>query len=61
MTTLDIFTNDDNYGVFALGVKYGVKVEGFLYFFSLMLVLNYLLYGLFMAVLLDCFSNFIDA
>ena len=60
MTAVDMFTNDDCVGVFQLGVSYDMTIESFFYTFTFIVFLNYFIYGLFMAIIIDVFSGFIE-
>lgn len=57
MTVFNIITNDDWYGVLVLGTMYSEPWIALAYTFTLIFVINYLIYGLVMAVLLDAFSK----
>lgn len=57
MTVFNIITNDDWYGVLVLGTKYSRPWIAIAYTFTMIFVINYLIYGLVMAVLLDAFSK----
>ncbi|CAD8095957.1 unnamed protein product [Paramecium sonneborni] len=59
MTIFNIMTNDDWYGVYVMGseLNYTFAV---IYSYSMVLILNYLTYGLFMAVLLDGFGKYLN-
>ncbi|CAD8209125.1 unnamed protein product [Paramecium pentaurelia] len=59
MTVFNIMTNDDWYGVFVLGTGIN-ETFGTLYSYSMVIVLNYLTYGLVLAILLDGFSKYLD-
>jgi hypothetical protein len=52
-------TNDDWYGVYVIGgdINYTFSI---IYSFSLVLILNYLTYGLVIAILLDGFGKYLD-
>jgi hypothetical protein len=59
MTIFDIMTNDDWYGVFI----YGSEVNQYfatIYSYSMVIILNYCTYGLFMAILLDGFGKYLN-
>jgi hypothetical protein len=58
MTVFNIMTNDDWYGVLVLGTKVN-QVFAFLYSFSMIHFLNYITYGLVMAILLDGFGEYL--
>ncbi|CAD8147067.1 unnamed protein product [Paramecium octaurelia] len=59
MTIFNIMTNDDWYGVYVMGsdLNYTFAV---IYSYSMVIILNYLTYGLFMAILLDGFGKYLD-
>ena len=59
MTIFNIMTNDDWYGVYVIGgdINYTFSI---IYSFSLVLILNYLTYGLVIAILLDGFGKYLD-
>ncbi|CAD8200926.1 unnamed protein product [Paramecium octaurelia] len=59
MTIFNIMTNDDWYGVYVMGgqLNYTFAV---IYSYSMVIILNYLTYGLFMAVLLDGFGKYLN-
>ena len=59
MTVFNIMTNDDWYGVFVLGTGIN-ETFGIIYSYSMVIVLNYLTYGLVLAILLDGFSKYLD-
>ncbi|CAD8125822.1 unnamed protein product [Paramecium sonneborni] len=59
MTVFNIMTNDDWYGVFVLGTGIN-ETFGIVYSYSMVIVLNYLTYGLVLAILLDGFSKYLD-
>ncbi|CAD8120846.1 unnamed protein product [Paramecium sonneborni] len=59
MTIFNIMTNDDWYGVYVIGSDINFTFS-IIYSFSLVLILNYLTYGLVMAVLLDGFGKYLD-
>ncbi|CAK56635.1 unnamed protein product (macronuclear) [Paramecium tetraurelia] len=59
MTIFNIMTNDDWYGVYVIGSDIDFTFS-IIYSFSLVLILNYLTYGLVMAVLLDGFGKYLD-
>ncbi|CAK66104.1 unnamed protein product (macronuclear) [Paramecium tetraurelia] len=58
MTVFNIMTNDDWYGVLALGTKVN-QIFAFIYSFSMIHFLNYITYGLVMAILLDGFGEYL--
>ncbi|CAD8054705.1 unnamed protein product [Paramecium primaurelia] len=59
MTIFNIMTNDDWYGVYVMGsdINYTFAV---IYSYSMVIILNYLTYGLFMAILLDGFGKYLN-
>ncbi|CAD8187083.1 unnamed protein product [Paramecium octaurelia] len=59
MTIFNIMTNDDWYGVYVIGSDIDFTFS-IIYSFSMVLILNYLTYGLVMAVLLDGFGKYLD-
>ncbi|CAD8208793.1 unnamed protein product [Paramecium pentaurelia] len=59
MTVFNIMTNDDWYGVFVLGTGIN-ETFGTVYSYSMVIILNYLTYGLVLAILLDGFSKYLD-
>lgn len=60
MTIFNIMLNDDWYGVYTYGTD--VYIAGALvYSFSLVFGLNYLTYGIFLALLLDGFAVYFEA
>ncbi|CAD8125783.1 unnamed protein product [Paramecium sonneborni] len=58
MTIFNIMTNDDWYGVYVMGgdINYNFAV---IYSYSMVLILNYLTYGLVLAILLDGFGKYL--
>mgnify|MGYP001807816736 CR=1 FL=1 len=55
MTVFNIMTNDDWFGVYRIGTE--VKKElAVTYSIALVFTLNYFIYGIMMAILLDGFS-----
>lgn len=58
MTVFNIMTNDDWYGILALGSEINM-VFAFIYSFSMVHFLNYITYGLVMAILLDGFGEYL--
>ena len=59
MTVFNIMTNDDWYGVFVLGTDIN-ETFAVVYSYSMVIVLNYLTYGLVLAILLDGFGKYLD-
>lgn len=59
MTIFNIMTNDDWYGVYVLGSGINFTFS-IIYSFSLVLILNYLTYGLVIAILLDGFGKYLN-
>ncbi|CAD8181015.1 unnamed protein product [Paramecium pentaurelia] len=59
MTIFNIMTNDDWYGVFVLGTEIST-VAAIIYSYSMVIILNYLTYGLVLAILLDGFGRYLD-
>ncbi|CAK82706.1 unnamed protein product (macronuclear) [Paramecium tetraurelia] len=59
MTVFNIMTNDDWYGVFILGTGIN-ETFAVVYSYSMVIVLNYLTYGLVLAILLDGFGKYLD-
>lgn len=59
MTIFNIMTNDDWYGVYVIGGDINFTFS-IIYSFSLVLILNYLTYGLVIAILLDGFGKYLD-
>lgn len=59
MTIFNIMTNDDWYGVYVMGSDQNYTFA-VLYSYSMVIILNYLTYGLFMAILLDGFGKFLS-
>lgn len=55
MTVFNIMTNDDWYGVFRLGTEFNIYYA-VIYSYTMVFVLNYFVYGIVMAILLDGFS-----
>lgn len=56
MTVFDISTNDDWYGVIILGTRYSNVYLTILYCIALLYILNYMTFGLVLAIILDGFS-----
>ena len=58
MTIFNIMTNDDWYGVYVMGgyIDYTFSV---IYSYSMVIILNYLTYGLVIAILLDGFGKYL--
>lgn len=52
-------TNDDWYGVLVLGTGIN-KTFAVVYSYSMVIILNYLTYGLVLAILLDGFGKYLD-
>ncbi|CAD8095967.1 unnamed protein product [Paramecium sonneborni] len=59
MTIFNIMTNDDWYGVYVIGSEINT-VAATIYSFSMVIILNYLTYGLVLAILLDGFGRYLD-
>lgn len=59
MTIFNIMTNDDWYGVYVIGSEINT-VAAIIYSFSMVIILNYLTYGLVLAILLDGFGRYLD-
>ncbi|CAD8123231.1 unnamed protein product [Paramecium sonneborni] len=59
MTVFNIMTNDDWYGVFVLGTDIN-ETFAVVYSYSMVIILNYLTYGLVLAILLDGFGKYLD-
>ena len=59
MTVFNIMTNDDWYGVLVLGTGIN-KTFAVVYSYSMVIILNYLTYGLVLAILLDGFGKYLD-
>lgn len=59
MTIFNIMTNDDWYGVLVLGTNINLNF-GIIYSYSMVIILNYLTYGLVLAILLDGFGKYLD-
>ena len=59
MTIFNIMTNDDWYGVYVIGTGLN-KISATIYSFSMVIILNYLTYGLVLAILLDGFGKYLD-
>jgi hypothetical protein len=57
ITTFDISTSDDWYGVLRLGTTYSNQAITIIYCLGVVFLLNYMIWGLVMAVLLDAFSK----
>lgn len=55
MTVFDIGTNDDWYGVILLGSTYSNPLITILYCIILLYILNYMTFGLVIAMVLDSF------
>lgn len=60
MSTFDIVTNDDWFGVLILGTTYGYKWPTVLFIFSMIYLINFMTVGIVMAILLDGFSKYIN-
>jgi len=60
MTIFNIMTNDDWYGVLVLGTNVNLNF-GVIYSYSMVIILNYLTYGLVLAILLDGFGKYLDS
>lgn len=58
MTIFNIMTNDW-YRVYILGSEINI-VASMIYSFSMVIILNYLTYGLVLAILLDGFGRYLD-
>ncbi|CAD8110423.1 unnamed protein product [Paramecium primaurelia] len=58
MSVFNIMTNDDWYGVLILGTQVN-QIFAFIYSFSMIHFLNYITYGLVMAILLDGFGEYL--
>lgn len=52
-------TNDDWYGTLVLGTNVN-RDFGVIYSYSMVIILNYLTYGLVLAILLDGFGKYLD-
>ena len=59
MTIFNIMTNDDWYGVYAIGSQVNLTAA-VIFSFSMVLILNYLTYGLVLAILLDGFGRYLE-
>lgn len=59
MTVFNIMTNDDWYGVYVIGTGLNMDAAT-IYSFSMVIILNYLTYGLVLAILLDGFGKYLD-
>lgn len=59
MTVFNIMTNDDWYGAFVLGTGIN-QTFAVVYAYSMVIILNYLTYGLVLAILLDGFGKYLD-
>ncbi|CAK80287.1 unnamed protein product (macronuclear) [Paramecium tetraurelia] len=57
MTIFNISTNDDAVGMLKVVIKFQQPWIGILFYFITVFTINYLIYGLVMAVLLDAFSS----
>lgn len=57
MTVFNVITNDDSYGVAVVGTTYQDVWVGMVFYFAMVFGINYLIYGLVSAVLLDAFSS----
>lgn len=58
MTIFNIMTNDDWYGVYVMGGGLNYNF-GVIYSYSMVIILNYLTYGLVLAILLDGFGKYL--
>ena len=56
MTIFNILTNDDWYGVYVMGGEINY-IFAVLYSYSMVIFLNYITYGLVLAILLDGFGS----
>ncbi|CAD8114498.1 unnamed protein product [Paramecium sonneborni] len=59
MTIFDIMTNDEWYGAFVLGSQINLTAA-YIFSFSMVIILNYLTYGLVLAILLDGFGRYLE-
>ncbi|CAD8054707.1 unnamed protein product [Paramecium primaurelia] len=59
MTIFNIMTNDDWYGVYVIGSELNLTAA-VIFSFSMVLILNYLTYGLVLAILLDGFGKYLE-
>jgi len=57
MTVFNVITNDDAYGLLKAATTYQDVWVGLVFYFAMVFALNYLIYGLVSAVLLDAFSS----
>lgn len=57
MSTFDISTNDDWYGVLRLGTTFSSPPIAYIFCVSVVYILNIMIWGLVMAFLLDQFSK----
>ncbi|CAD8106039.1 unnamed protein product [Paramecium primaurelia] len=59
MTVFNIMTNDDWFGVYRIGTEVQTELS-ITYSISLVFTLNYFIYGIMMAILLDGFSQYLE-
>ena len=57
MTVFDISTGDDWYGVIILGIEHASLTLTVIYCFLIFYVVNYFVFGIIIAVILDEFSD----
>lgn len=59
-TVFDVSTTDDWYGLFHLGIDHSSKWATIIFVFSLIYFLNFMIFGLVLAIILEGFSKFIN-
>jgi hypothetical protein len=59
MTVFDVSTTDDWYSLFELGVHHSSKWLTIIFVFSTIYFVNFMIFGLVLAIILDGFSKFI--
>jgi hypothetical protein len=52
-----VSTTDDWFGILELGTAHSIKWATILYCFSLLFLINYIVFGLLMAIILDTFAE----
>lgn len=59
MSVFMIGTNDDLYGVIVLGAEYGEPISTLIYSTLVLYFLNFMTFGLVIAIILDGFSKYL--
>jgi hypothetical protein len=57
MSVFVVSTNDDWFGILELGTAHAIKWATILYCYSLLFLINYIVFGLLMAIILDTFAE----